>query len=210
MRYGKSGAGSGKKGCIVYGVEPNDDMRERGKSELAAYDRFISVNATAEHTALTAGSVDWVTAGQAFHWFDAPAFKKECQRILKIPNRIVLVWNVRMDNTPQVQETVQLLSRFCPEFKGFGGGLAHIQERISRFFDDACEVRRFRYDLLYDKSQFIARILSGSYCLAEEDRQYGFFIAALQTLFDKYAADGLITVPNETVAYYAKDLCASR
>ena len=28
-------------------------------------------------------SVDFITAAQAFHWFDSEAFKKDCRRVLK-------------------------------------------------------------------------------------------------------------------------------
>jgi len=191
-----------KKGCTVYGVEPNEDMRNEGEGNLAAYDRFISVRATAEHTGLADKSVDWVTVGQAFHWFDPVAFKNECQRILKVPEKIVLVWNVRIDDNAQVRETASVFGKFCPEFKGFGGGLAHIQDRIAAFFNHSFAARRFRHDLICDKDKFIERSLSGSYALQEEDPQYPLYVAALEALFEKYAVGRLITIPNETIAYY--------
>src|SRR5215210_1480819 len=71
------GAGTGllaelflRRGCRVYGVEPNREMREAGERLLAAYTSFGSVDGRAEETTLEDGSVDFVTAGQAFHWFD--------------------------------------------------------------------------------------------------------------------------------------------
>jgi len=64
-------------GNTVYAVEPNDAMREKAE-ELPGNDPgFISINGTAEHTGLAASSVDLVIAGQAFHWFEPVAPRKE-------------------------------------------------------------------------------------------------------------------------------------
>ena len=55
---------------LVFGVEPNKDMRQAAEKFLIGYDNFVSVNGTAEATTLKTSSVDLVTVGQAFHWFD--------------------------------------------------------------------------------------------------------------------------------------------
>ena len=47
--------------------------------------------ARAEATGLPDGSVDLVTAAQALHWFDAPAFFEEARRVLA-PGGAVAVW----------------------------------------------------------------------------------------------------------------------
>src|ERR1043166_8754763 len=54
-----------RNGNLVYGVEPNRRMREAGERLLRGYERFKSINATAEETTLPSMSVDFVTAGQA-------------------------------------------------------------------------------------------------------------------------------------------------
>ena len=82
-------------GNRVYGVEPNDEMREAAESYLADYAKFVSVNGRSEATTLPDHSVEFITAGQAFHWFQWQETKAEFKRILK-PNGIVaLVWNER-------------------------------------------------------------------------------------------------------------------
>src|SRR5579862_2299669 len=53
-------------GCEVFGVEPNAEMRASGERLLSGYPRFHSVEGRAESTTLADGSVDFVTAGQAF------------------------------------------------------------------------------------------------------------------------------------------------
>ena len=83
------GAGTGKfskqlldRGSTVYGVEPNDDMRNTAIKELGKYHRFHAVNGTAADTKMDSESVDFITTAQAFHWFDTFLFKKECKRII--------------------------------------------------------------------------------------------------------------------------------
>ena len=84
-----------KNGNAVFGVEPNKEMREAGEEYLAAYPRFTSINASAEATTLLDASVDFVTAGQAFHWFAPEATHREFPRILRPNGWVAVVWNDR-------------------------------------------------------------------------------------------------------------------
>src|SRR4030095_11536525 len=59
-----------KLGNLVFGVEPNDEMRQAAESLLKGFPNFRSVKGTAEATRLPGNSIDAVVAGQAFHWFD--------------------------------------------------------------------------------------------------------------------------------------------
>src|SRR6201993_2182236 len=59
-----------KNGNRVFGVEPNDAMRQAGEEYLAEYDNFTSITGSAEASTLDDGSVDFVVSGQAFHWFE--------------------------------------------------------------------------------------------------------------------------------------------
>ncbi|MFN7096842.1 MAG: class I SAM-dependent methyltransferase, partial [Gammaproteobacteria bacterium] len=64
-------------GNTVYGVEPNQAMREAVEDLLKRYNHFHSIDATAEATTLPDHSVDFITAGTAFHWFDFNKTKQE-------------------------------------------------------------------------------------------------------------------------------------
>ncbi len=69
-----------KNGNRVYGVEPNAEMRSAAEAALAGYANFFSVAGKAEASGLATKSVDLVTAGQAFHWFDAEKARVEFRR----------------------------------------------------------------------------------------------------------------------------------
>ena len=88
-----------KNGNRVYGIEPNKEMREAGEEYLAAYDSFGSIDASAEATTLEDATVDFVTVGQAFHWFDVVPTRREFSRILKPESWVVVMWNDREMNS---------------------------------------------------------------------------------------------------------------
>lgn len=190
-----------EKGCIVYSVEPNTDMRKTSEDNLFVFKNFHSVDSTAENTTLAAGSIDFITVAQAFHWFDADRFQAECMRIIKPGGKVILVWNSRVSTSELVKENAAICKKYCPAFKGFSGGLEHIEADISRFFDNCFETKRFLNDLLFDKTKFIERSLSASYSLKETDSGYKSYISALEELFHQYAIDDILSMPNETVGY---------
>ena len=55
-----------KNGFRVYGIEPNNEMRQQAKVQLADHSNFTSINATAEGTTLNGHSIDLITVGQGF------------------------------------------------------------------------------------------------------------------------------------------------
>ncbi len=190
-----------EKGSDVYCIEPNKDMRKIAENNLAHYPNFHSVNGTAEKTTLDMGSVDFITVAQAFHWFDVGSFKAECQRILKHNRKVILVWNSRESTSELVKESAFIFKKYCPNFYGFCGGLEHVDINIAKFFNNNFEQIFFSNDLIFDKAKFIQRCLSASYSLKETDSEYKSFVSELEMLFDKYAANEMLTMPNKTEAY---------
>lgn len=67
------------------------DASDSQIAEAAAHPKVSYRVATAEHSGLDASSVDLVTVGQAFHWFDQDAFIAEAQRVLR-PNGVLALW----------------------------------------------------------------------------------------------------------------------
>lgn len=203
------GSGTGKfakhlldRGSEVYCVEPNVDMRNVAENELCGYQKFHSVMGDAENTTLANNSVDYITTAQAFHWFDVSKFKQECLRIIKKGGTVFLIWNVRRDSDLLNKELFQIYSAFCPNFHGFSGGIEKDDQRIKNFFNDNYDYVSFDNPLFFDRGRFIARSLSSSYSLKAGDREYEKYIKALNELFDKYEKDGIVSVANQSVAYF--------
>ena len=82
-----------KNGNRVFAVEPNPEMREAGERLLGSYPEFRSVSGRAELSTLADHSVDFVVAGQSFHWFDPRGARNEFVRILRPTGWGALIWN---------------------------------------------------------------------------------------------------------------------
>lgn len=72
---------------MVYAIEPNMIMRKACENHCSEYKNIITVDGCAEETTLTDSSVDFITAAQAFHWFDRQKAKIEFRSILKPNNK---------------------------------------------------------------------------------------------------------------------------
>ena len=164
--------------------------------------RRESVNGSAEHTTLSDGSIDLVTAAQAFHWFDPRLFRKECTRILKKDHFAVLVWNHRIDSAPLMEENAEVCRKFCADFHGFSGSRTRDPALFRAFFRGGrYEELEFPHDLPLDLDAFIGRNLSASYAPLRGSEQYPLFIEALVELFRTYEREGRVLMPNVTRCY---------
>ncbi len=195
-----------EKGSTVFAVEPNEDMQKIAEENLSKFENFVSINAGAENTGLKEASVDFITAAQAFHWFDVEKFRKEADRILKPSGKIVLVWNSRDTDSKITKENEKIDIEFCKNFVGFSGGISGPlkKDNIDLFFNGKYEIKEFDNSLIFDKEAFIGRNLSSSYAPKENEENYGEYINALSDLFDKFSEDGKIIYPFITKAYVGK------
>jgi ubiquinone/menaquinone biosynthesis C-methylase UbiE len=92
-------AGTGKltrllvpSGANVVAVEPVPAMRAELERQVPG---VAVLGGTAEQIPLAAASVDAVTVGQAFHWFDELPALREIHRVLKPGGGVALIWNAR-------------------------------------------------------------------------------------------------------------------
>ncbi len=190
-----------KKGSFVYCVEPNADMKNQAIKELDKYSNQQCIAGGAEDTGLEEHSVDYITTAQAFHWFNVKLFKEECIRVLRPNGKIFLIWNLRDMGSEMTQRCFNIYKKYCPKFKGFGGGIQKDDIRIKEFFDDKYDYLEYDNPLFYDKETFINRSLSGSYSLKANEEGFDEYVAELGELFDEYAVEGIISMPNKTVVY---------
>lgn len=198
-----------KNNNIVFGVEPNNEMREAAEVFLSEFTNFKSVNGSAENTELIEDSVDLVISGQAFHWFDQEKSKIEFRRILNdkrsaknLPNTILL-WNSRqLDSTPFLREYEKLLLEMAKDYEG----IYHenrSEARITSLFDpNGFEVMTFENDLVYDFTQLKGRVLSSSYSPKSSDSDYKEFLNKLREIFNNFEKNGTIEFRYITKVYY--------
>ena len=193
-------------GYVVYAVEPNEDMRKQAELQLGKCENFISLQGEASKIPLENASVDCIIAAQAFHWFDADAFRVECQRILRPDGIVLLVYNMRDMDNPLTKDLASLHAQFNPAFHGFSNGLK--DSDLKNFFKGACEVKSWNNDQVMTKNAFIERALSSSYSPRESDTNYERFLEEMEKLFLRYAQDDRVRYLHNTIVYAGKLLDA--
>ena len=170
----------------IYAVEPNFNMRSACEAYCDEFENFVAVDGSAESTTLFDKSVDFITVGQAFHWFDRHRAKIEFQRILRKNGKVILVWNSRVAENVFIRENFELFRQVCPEFIGFSGGSNASPESYSDFFKNGyCDYRVFENDRLLTLEAYLGSSLSASYAPTESDGNYKEFIDGLIDLFNK-------------------------
>ncbi len=186
-------------GYKVFAVEPNGGMRRKAEEKLSANQNFVSVNGSDGNTALPDKSVDFITAAQAFHWFDQEAFRRECGRILKPGGKVIIIYNSRDKNADCTKALANLHYKYNSEFHGFSNGMSN--EKCIFFFSGKCDIFRADNTLTYDRQGYVNRVLSSSYAMKEDDSRYNEYIKEINRIFDRFSADNLISIPTETIAY---------
>ncbi len=182
-------------GATVYAVEPNAGMRDA----IVAADGIIVVDASAEHTSLEDGSVDAVTAFQAYHWFDPDAVLEEAHRILRKDGRFAAVWNHRDRRDPFTGAYEAIVDRFDES----GGGIDR-DRRSARVLDDlgrhgwrTPRIMSASHRYALDWEALIGLARSASY-LPKSGAAYESMARELRDLFDSW--------PSEKAFTYVTDL----
>jgi ubiquinone/menaquinone biosynthesis C-methylase UbiE len=194
-----------KQGNVVYGVEPNKEMREAAERLLKQYGNFKSIDATAENTTLENKSVDLIIAGQAFHWFDKQKSKIEFERILQ-PNGIVaLMWNDRRtDSTPFLQAYEDFIKMFATDYLEVNH--KNIDDEIFKNFFGKGNYKMVSF-LNYQHFDFEGlkgRVLSSSYMPSEDHKDFIFMMSVLKKIFNRFQENGKVTIEYDTKIYYGK------
>lgn len=209
-----------KNGNPVTGIEPDPDMRRGGEYVLRDYPNFSSLPGAAEDIPLADRSVDFITVGQAFHWFDLERAKVEFVRILAPQGWVVLVWNIqRPSGTPfldalqgfwederfwkrlsvrrsrQVQRARSL--RLNPE-------LVRVELLEPLFDPGAYQQATFDNPMICDFEGLKGRVLSNRSALDETDPGYEDMLAALEGIFQAHQVDGRVTIEHDTRVVYGR------
>jgi ubiquinone/menaquinone biosynthesis C-methylase UbiE len=192
-------------GNRVYGIEPNAEMRAAAEHHLRDYRGFTSIAATAEATTLADHSVDMITAGQAFHWFDHEAARQEFSRILVPQGWIVLVWNLeRSDGSPFAGAFEQFWQKYIDPSKTFSSERKR-PAYITRFFE-AGHVEEQDLDnyQVCDFEALKGRVLSASRAPREDDPRYPAMLDELAAMFSQYQKDGTVRIEYDTKVLYGQ------
>lgn len=197
------GAGTGmlselflENGNAVIAIEPNDDMRDACERLTQTWPGAIVRKGTAEATGLDDASVDFITAGRAFHWFDPEPTKREFQRILRPGGWVVLVSNSRVrDESPQSVALESLLQEYGTDYAE-NRKRYEIGPSIDAFFNGG---ELFREQIPGEQRVTLDGLIGLTQSLSvspmPDDPRYQPMLEALGEFFAKWQHGGELVVP---------------
>jgi SAM-dependent methyltransferase len=206
---GDVGAGTGifsgfllQAGYRVLGVEPNPPMRAAAEKALAGRAGYASVAGTSEATTLPDQSVDFITAAQAFHWFEPAGTKREFRRVLKEGGPVVLIWNDRVTTGPFASDYEDVIRSFSSDYsrvdhKNVTPGA--IRDFLGSRDFGSCSFENFQ---TLDLAGLVGRLTSSSYAPNVGHPAYPAMIAELEKVFARHQNNGIIRIDYDTRVYH--------
>ncbi len=193
-----------QNGNRVLGIEPNPEMRAAGEKLLAEYANFTSIDATAEATTLPNSGVDFVTAGQSFHWFDRAVAQQEFRRILKPDGWIVIIWNtLAVGRSTLVVAYDEVLLRYGTDYREVAREID--DSGVEKFFPAGASGRaKFDFQQTFDWEGLKGRLLSASYAPDSDSEAYEPMLRDLRAVFDSHQKDGKVLFDYDTLVLYGQ------
>jgi SAM-dependent methyltransferase len=173
-----------KNGNRVFGIEPNQERRQAGEEYLQSYKGFTSVNGSAEATTLANASIDFVTAGQAFHWFMPIAARREFSRILRPADWVVVLWNDRrIGETSFGRAYESLLEQYGTDYKSVKEAYPDRKNMREFFGEGNFSFHELPNEQRLDWEGLAGRLRSSSYAPGPTHPNYGPMMSELQSIF---------------------------
>lgn len=192
-------------GFLVFGIEPNTEMREAGERYLRNHSRFRSRDGRAEATGLPDQSVAMIAAGQAFHWFDRDRARAEFGRILKRGGHVALIWNERRTgDDPFGRAYEAILRTHAPEYDASSHRHLGEDEIIAFFRPVRPSVASFPNSQELDLPGLEGRLLSASYAPKPGQPRHEPMMEALRRAFAEHQIGRMVRFSYDTKVYYGR------
>ena len=170
-------------GLSVTAVEPVAEMRALLPGDVRA------LEGTAEAIPVDDGTVDAVTVGQAFHWFDGDAALAEIHRVLRPDGLLALFWNRRAEGDPVTRAIDELVDPYRGEVPSHRGAWREAFDRTRLF--GALEEHVFPNEQVLDAAGMEARVGSISFISALPEAERDRVLRQARAL----VGEGTVTVP---------------
>lgn len=178
-------AGTGKltrmllpTGAFIVAVEPVDGMRAALTRSLPEVQALAG---TAEAIPLPDGSVDAVTVGQAFHWFDGDAALAEIHRVLRPGGRLGLIWNVKDESVDWIEKLGGIMESYRGDAPRVASGAwKEAFDRTTLF----TPLERARFSFVHEAefAAVVARVTSVSFIAALPPAEFARVVDQVRTL----------------------------
>ena len=204
------GSGTGKLTSLflrnentTFAVEPNETMREAAEMLFKNFKNFISIDGTAENTKIADHSIDFIVAGQAFHWFEPKKTKVEFNRILKENGKVLLIWNKRIDEKSAFMKAYNdFLIEWATDYEATS--LRKIDQNVLSNFYAPNQFRQkdFYHFQRFDLEGLKGRYLSCSYAFDKDHPKHEEAINVLSSIFERFQENGIVKMWYRTELYF--------
>jgi SAM-dependent methyltransferase len=191
-------------GYDVLAVEPDTGMRRAADDRLRRFAGYSSAAGSAEAIPVAAGSVDFIVAAQAFHWFDLERARTEFLRVLKPGGNVALVWNDRVLTDPLHQALDEIFAEYGgPKRKAL---VAHeTQREVPRFFGSCIPAElRWPHEHALSEAGLQSLVFSRSYMPGPDSEQGQEAAKAVALVFRRFSSGGLVPVRYTAVAFVGR------
>lgn len=214
------GSGTGRiaidfleRGNTVYGIDPDSNMQSICEKKCQGFKSFISIDGTDANMNIPDHSVDYVVVSQSYHRFDRVLFKKECNRVLKDKNNVIIMW-YRVDfknsiyasmleaikknykdyatryETDEITGAAEEESTNNIDAADFFDGNSHMENVISKSYLTRDEFINLGLSLVL--FPITHKMNSVSEVLKQKSFKKEDYVKDLNSIFDKYSKDGKI------------------
>jgi SAM-dependent methyltransferase len=201
------GAGTGmlaelflENGNAVVAIEPNAEMRSVCERLQERYTALTVVDATAEATTLGDASVEFVTAGRAFHWFDPELAIPEFRRVLRPQGWVVLAANGRShDDSEQAIEYERILTEEGVDHSDIRSRHKMHEVAAAAFVPGSLVQEQLHGEQALSLEAFLGQTQSYSSVPLPGDAKYEGMQRALRSYFARWQRNGVLYM--KTVCY---------
>lgn len=208
---GDIGSGTGnpaklflENGNKVFGVEPNREMRKFCERFLAEYPNFHILDGAAEDIPVESGSVDLITVGQAFHWFNVDSALTEFRRIIRSGGWIAVMWNDRHnDSTPFSTAYVELTEYCRSAYPSPANNPVSFSKDLEKVFAPGTrKIASFPHTKSFDLEGLLGRARSSGYLPQPGAPGYEELSGLMTDLFNRHQSSGRVEFHHTAQLHY--------
>jgi SAM-dependent methyltransferase len=201
LRVADVGAGTGilsrqlgGLGHDVVAVEPDDQMRAR---LVEASPGITALAGTAEAIPLPDASVDAVTAGQAYHWFDPARAHEEVARVLRPGGTFAALWNEADPAAPWTVRFAEIIDGPRPADDDEAG--VDFGDRFG-----PTTMAEYRHAIWLTPDELLALATTRSPYLVGDERRRAELLGAVRDLIADAGLTGRFPMPHLTYVFRAE------
>lgn len=211
------GAGTGvlaelflQHGNSVFAIEPNRAMRSACEELRSQYPKLTCLDGSAETTTLPNHCADFVTVGQALHWFHLERARTEFVRILQAGGWCSVIYNERRMGGDAFHDGYErILREFGTDYEAVRSKYPQ-QQKLEEFFASKNGTSAPMQQASFPNAQkfnfegLLGRILSSSYMPQPGHPRYAAMLHAIDELFSQCQENAQVRLEYDCVVTYGR------